>query len=185
MPMRKAYADLRAAQPALGLPVATTQLAVEDAMTGWEDAHPDDLEESRISATHLFGFTGGSRLNGRFDFVLVPAVSDPEAETRDARGTLLRQLLDRLVGDQAALHTSLKTLESDVLRQVEEIVRIESGDRLREVSELVSDELQRLVPGRRVVLEPKDPVFRMPDLGVSLRVEEGGLETEVGRQGHG
>lgn len=185
MPMRKAYGELRAARPDLGLPTASTQDAVENAMKAWEEAHPDDLEESRVSATHLFGFTGGSRLNGRFDFVLVPAVSDPEAETRDARGTLLRQLLDRAMGDQGALQESLKALESTVTEQMREIIVSESGDALRDLSDRVSGELQRLVPGGKVMLEPRDPVFRIPDLGVALRVEEGGLETEVGRQGHG
>jgi putative ATP-dependent endonuclease of OLD family len=185
MPMRKAYTELRAARPDLGLPVASTQRAVVDAMRAWEADHPDELQESRVSATHLFGFTGGSRLNGRFDFVLVPAVSDPEAETRDTRGTLLRQLLDRAMGDQPSLRAGLKALEEDVTSQMQEIVLSESGDRLRELSTTVSDELQRLVPGGKVLIEPREPVFRMPDLGVSLRVEEGGLETDVGRQGHG
>jgi putative ATP-dependent endonuclease of the OLD family len=185
MPMRKAYTELRAAKPELGLPAATTQHAVEEAMRTWEDAHPSELEESRVSATHLFGFTGGSRLNGRFDFVLVPAVSDPEAETRDSRGTLLRQLLDRAMGDQVSLQESLKTLEEHVAQQMRTIVVSESGEILRELSTSVSEELQRLVPGGKILLEPRDPVFRMPDLGVNLRVEEGGLETDVGRQGHG
>jgi putative ATP-dependent endonuclease of the OLD family len=185
MPMRKAYNELRAAHPELGLPVAGTQQAVEEAMRAWEEAHPDDLEESRVSATHLFGFTGGSRLNGRFDFVLVPAVSDPEAETRDARGTLLRQLLDRAMGDQATMQQSLKALEEDVAERMHKIVVTESGDALKDLSERVSEELQRLVPGGKVTLEPRESAFRMPELSVSLRVEEGGLETEVGRQGHG
>lgn len=185
IPMRTAYAELRTAQPQLGLPVANTQQAVKDAMLAWEEAHPDDLEESSVSATHLFGFTGGSRLNGRFDFVLVPAMSDPEAETRDARGTLLRQLLDRAMGDQATMQQTLKALEQEVAEQVHDIVRSESGEALRELSASVSEELQRLVPGGRVTLEPKAPAFKMPELGVNLRVEEGGLETEVGRQGNG
>src|SRR5712691_12564686 len=134
MPMRSAYGELRAARPELGLPVAATQQAVVDAMREWEDAHPAELEESRVSATHLFGFTGGSRLNGRFDFVLVPAVSDPVALARDARGTLLRQLLDRAMGDQPALHESLKALEQDVAEQMRTIVITESGAALKELS---------------------------------------------------
>jgi hypothetical protein len=185
MPMRKAYAELRAAHPDLGLPVAGTQAAVKEAMLAWEEAHPGNLEESRVSATHLFGFTGGSRLNGRFDFVLIPAVSDPEAETRDARGTLLRQLLERAMGDQPTLRANLEQLEIEVAERMHGIVVAEGGAALTTLSEQVTGELQRLVPGGEVTLEPREPAFRIPAFAVELRVTEGGLETAVARQGHG
>lgn len=185
MDKRKAYNELRADHPDLGLPTASSQQAVDDAMKAWEQAHPDQLEESRVSATHLFGFTGGSRLNGRFDFVLVPAVSDPEAEMRDARGTLLRQLLDRAVGEQSALTDRLQELEETVVEQMHDIMVAEGGQALQDLSKSVSEQLARLVPGGEVMIEARPPTFRVPDLGVNLRVGEGGLETVVGRQGHG
>jgi hypothetical protein len=185
MPMRKAYAELRTARPDLGLPAAGTKAAVEAAMDAWEETHPDDLQESAVSATHLFGFTGGSRLNGRFDFVLIPAVSDPEEETQDARGTLLRQLLERSLGDQPAMRATLEQLEKEVADQVHQIVVAEGGDALAALSTQVSRELQRLVPGGTVTLEPREPAFRFPTVAIELRVAEGGLETVVGRQGHG
>ncbi len=147
MPQRTAYRELRGARPELGLPAAATQQAVLDAMTTWEQSHQDELEESRVSATHLFGFTGGSRLNGRFDFVLIPAVTDPEAKTRDARGTLLRQLLERAMGDQPTLQSSLEQLEAEVAERVHAIVVAEGGAALASLSVRVSEELQRLVPG--------------------------------------
>jgi putative ATP-dependent endonuclease of the OLD family len=185
MPMRKAYSELRASRPDLGLPAASSQAAVKEALLAWEEAHPEDLEEARVSATHLFGFTGGSRLNGRFDFVLIQAVADPEAETRDARGTLLRQLLERAMGDQPTLRSSLEQLEREVVDRVHTIVRAEGGAALATLSRQVSEELQRLVPEGQVTLEPREPVIRIPDFVVDLRVAEGGLETAVGRQGHG
>ena len=184
-PMKTAYNVLRTAQTQLGLSTWTNQQAAKDEMKAWEDSHPDQLSESTVSATHLFGFTGGSRLNGRFDFVLVPAVSDPEAETRDAPRTLLRQLLDRASGDRSSLQAHLKALELDVTDRLQTITQDESGQMLEQLSESVSQELQRLVPGGRVLLQTEPPRFKMPELGVRLRVEEGGLETEVGRQGHG
>jgi len=185
MPVRQAYAELRNERPELGLPTAATKAAVEAAMDAWEEAHPDDLQESAVSATHLFGFTGGSRLNGRFDFVLIPAVSDPEEETRDARGTLLRQLLERSLGNQPTMRATLEELEKSVAEQIHQIVVAEGGEALAVLSEQVSLELQRLVPGGTVTLEPREPAFHFPDVAVELRVAEGGLETAVGRQGHG
>jgi hypothetical protein len=185
MDKRKVYNELRTQHPELGLPTAASQQAVDDAMKAWENDHPGHLEESRVSATHLFGFTGGSRLNGRFDFVLVPAVSDPEAETRDGRGTLLRQLLDRAVGDQIALNQRLKELEENTIGQMHEIMVSEGGAALQNLAQDISVELARLVPAGEVILEARPPAIRLPSLGVDLRVAEGGLETAVGRQGHG
>jgi hypothetical protein len=185
MPMRKAYGELRAAHPELGLPTASSQAAVEDAMRAWEEAHPEELEEAHISATHLFGFTGGSRLNGRFDFVLVPAISDPDLETRDARGTLLRQLLDRAMGDQTNLQERLAELEQTVTEEMHQIVIAEGEEPLRLLSERVSSELRRLVPGGEVALEANEPVLQMPPFTVDMRVLDAGLQTAVGRQGHG
>jgi putative ATP-dependent endonuclease of the OLD family len=185
MPMRQAYAAIRSNHPELGLPTAASQAAVEDAMRTWEEAHPESLEESRVSATHLFGFTGGSRLNGRFDFVLIPAISDPDLETRDARGTLLRQLLDRAMGDQTSLKERLSELEKDVADRMHEIVVAEGGEALDSLSESVTGELERLVPGGQVALEANEPLFRMPPFTVDMRVIEGGLDLAVGRQGHG
>jgi len=185
LPMRKAYSELRAAHPELGLPTASSQAAVEEAMRAWEEAHPEALEEAHVSATHLFGFTGGSRLNGRFDFVLVPAISDPDLETRDARGTLLRQLLDRAMGDQTNLKERLGELEKSLTEEMHQIVVAEGAEPLRALSERVKSELGRLVPGGEVALEANEPVLQMPPFTVDMRVLDAGLQTAVGRQGHG
>jgi len=184
-PKREAYRELAAAHPELGLPRASSAAQVDAALEAWEADHPDQLEESRIDATHLFGFTGGARLNGRFDFVLVPAISDPSEETRDARGTLLRQLLDRALGEQSQLRERLEALEAQVSRDMHSIVIDEGGQTLAMLATSVSEELARLVPGGSVLLEPRPPAFRVPELSVDLRVEDGGLATGVGRQGHG
>lgn len=159
LPMRKAYSELRQAHPELGLPTATSQAAVEDAMKNWEEANPDALEEARVSATHLFGFTGGSRLNGRFDFVLVPAISDPDAETRDARGTLLRQLLDRAMGgsDGAA----------DSVNGAREVSSLRNATRARSLraiqAETAPSQRDRLTRYRAGLSSPPAPRERQPD----------------------
>lgn len=85
--LNAAYRELRDAQPDLELPAARSADAATDAMRAWEQEHPDRLEPSTVSATHLFGFAGHGKLAGRFDYVLIPAASDPESETRDSRGT--------------------------------------------------------------------------------------------------
>lgn len=180
-----AYRDLRESRDELELPATRSAQAADDAMREWERAHPDQLESATVSATHLFGFTGQARLAGRFDFVLVPAVSDPEAEARDSRGTLLRQLLDRAIGEQADMHERLRELEVDVSERMHTIVREEGEQALRTLSERVTRELVELVPGASVRLEARPPAFQVPAVGVDLHVADSGMTTDVGRQGHG
>lgn len=184
-PKRDAYKLLCEQRPELALPKASSAAAVDAMLTEWEREHPERLEDSQINATHLFGFTGGARLNGRFDFVLIPAVSDPEVETRDSRGTLLRQLLDRALGEQSELRAKLITLGEQLSEDVQAIVDAEGGQALTELADGVTHDLGRLVPGARVLLEAQPTPMRVPELSVDVRVADGELQTAVSLQGHG
>lgn len=185
MPKRKAYGELRQARPELGLPTAGSAAAVDHALDQWEADHPEELTEARTDATHLFGFTGQARLARRMDFVLVPAVSDPDAETQDARGTLLRQLLDRALGEQSGMRAQLSDLEERFGQEVHQIMADEGGAALDQLSADVTDQLAELVPGSEVLLAARPPTVKVPSLTVDLRVTDEGLETAVGHQGHG
>lgn len=185
MEKRATYNALRDAQPELGLPYVTSAGAVDAALAAWEAEHPDQLEDGRTDATHLFGVTGQARLARRMDFVLIPAVADPDAETRDARGTLLRQLLDRALGEQSQMRERLDALESRVSQEIGAIMRDEGGPALDGLSGAVTAQLSQLVPGGEVLLTARAPNLRMPSLSVDVRVADEGLDTTVGRQGHG
>jgi hypothetical protein len=183
--LNNAYRELREADPSLGLPSARSADAALVAMQEWEAANPDRLASSTVSATHLFGFAGHGRLAGRFDFVLIPAVSDPGSETRDARGTLLRQLVDRAGPHSESMRRRLDDLGDDLTRRVGSIVDEEGLETFDQVSNLVSGELAQLVPHGTVRVEPRMPVVRIPEIGFAVRVADGGIETELTRQGHG
>lgn len=98
---------------------------------------------------------------------------------------MLRQLLDRAVGEQLELNERLKELEESVADQMHEIIATEGGTALHDLAKSISDELGHLVPDGQVITEARPPPLRVPNPGVDLRVTEGGLETAVGRQGHG
>jgi putative ATP-dependent endonuclease of OLD family len=185
MAKRSAYSELRNAQPELGLPSAGSAGAVDAALAAWEADHPDQLEVGRTDATHLFGATGTARLAQRIDFVLVPAVADPETETTDARGTLLRQLLDRSLGEQSVMRERLAELEQRVSGELATIMDEEGGAALSTLSGDVSEQLAQLVPGGAVLLGARPPSVRVPSLSVDVRVSDEGLSTAVARQGHG
>lgn len=182
---RKAYNELRDHRPELGLPKANSAAAVDEALKQWEAEHPEQLEEGRTDATHLFGFAGQGRLASRMDFVLIPAVADPDAETRDARGTLLRQLLDRALGEQSQMRDRLAALQERVSSEIADIMTAEGGAALEGLSSAVTEQLAELVPGGEVQLTARSPDVKLPSLSVDLRVADDGLDTAVGRQGHG
>jgi hypothetical protein len=73
---RSVYNVIRQEHPEFQLPSVRSAAAVDAALADWESAHPDQLSASRIDARRIFG---GATHDARLDFVLVPAVSDPEA----------------------------------------------------------------------------------------------------------
>lgn len=181
----RTYTNLRETMPDLELPTARSATAVLDAMTAWEQGHPEAVQESTVSATHLFGFAGQGRLGGRFDFVVIPAVSDPATETQDGRGTLLRQLVDREGGQSEAMQQRLEDAEQELAATIAQIIEDEGGESLSVVANAVTAELSQFVPDGTVRIEPRPPDVRIPQIGFSMRVTDGGVETDVRRQGHG
>ncbi len=184
-PKRAAYKALREERPELELPSAGSAAAVDDALVEWESRHPDQLTDARTDATHLFGFTGQARLAGRMDFVLIPAVVDPDTETTDARGSMLRQLLDRALGEQGQMRERLGELEARFSEQVHAIMTEDGGAALDRLSEEVTSRLAEFVPDRQISLAAMMPRVSAPSLSVALRVLDGGLDTAVSYQGHG
>lgn len=180
-----AYRSLRQARPDLGLPAATSGAAVLRAMDDWEGMHPDLLERASTSATNLFGWAGKPRLAGRFDFVLIPAVLDVEREATDARGTLLRQLLERTGGARSAVLERLQALGEETRQKIDEIMSEQGRSALDDLAEEVTQQLQRFVPEASVTLRSTPSGLDLSPTDVQLRIAEPGFETDVGRQGHG
>jgi len=185
MPLRNAYNQLREERPDLDLPGASSADKAREAMDTWEAENPEALEPAEVSATHFFGFTGQPRLAGRFDFVLVPAQSDAERETQDARGTLLRQLLDRTVGDGGQLSEQIETVRREAAERLSAIVTEEQRDALVRLSDQVTEELRSVVPDGSVEFSSVAPELRLTGPGVGVSLDDGYFATEVGKQGHG
>jgi hypothetical protein len=183
--LRKAYGDFRASNPDLGLPPVTSGPAARDAMKAWEVDNQGHLEAATTSATHLFGFVGGPRLAGRFDFVFVPAVFDAEQQTRDARGTLLARLLERSTANKGRIDERFGKLNEAVSSQIRQIFEEEHTGALHMLAERVTVALQTYVEDASISLQMRSPEYKVPSLSVDMRVTDGGVETDVGRQGHG
>jgi hypothetical protein len=183
--LRKAYGEFRANNSDLDLPAVTSGPLAKDAMKAWEAKNQSRLETATTSATHLFGFVGGPRLAGRFDFVFVPAVFDAEQQTRDAKGTLLARLLERSTANKARIDERFGKLNETVSTQIREIFEEEHTGALNQLADRVTAALLTYVEDAGISLQMRPPEFKVPSLGVEMRVTEGGVETDVGRQGHG
>lgn len=183
--LRKAYTQLRKDEPSLNLPSVTSRDTALEAMAAWEAEHTDDLVPATSSATHLFGFAGQLKLAGRFDYVFVPAVSDAEEQTRHARGTLVQQIVSRSITDLNGIEERLKAIHKETTKKMSAVMHEEHGDALTELSDRFTEALQEYVPTGKVNFRPQPPELKMPSLQVDLKVSDAGLETDVGRQGHG
>ena len=180
-----AYGALRKDRPELQLTTAASGAAVLRAMEDWETGHPEQLKRASTSATSLFGWAGKPRLAGRFDYVLIPAVLDVEHEATDARGTLLRQLLERSGEASSEMIERLETLGEETRRRIDEIMNEQGRPALDGLAEEVTKQLQRFVPEASVTLRSAPSDVDLSPTDVRLRITEPGFETDVGRQGHG
>lgn len=102
---RGQYSELRNSRPDLALlPLAASNwAAVEAAMSEWEQAHPERLEEAEVSDTHFFGFAGQGKMSGLFDYVLVTADLRASEEAQDAKAAVFGKILERTIDRTIAL----------------------------------------------------------------------------------
>lgn len=182
---RAAYNRLRESTPNLGLPSVTNADAADDAMAEWERQHPDELIPSTRTANHLFGFTGGARLSGRFDYVLVAAGTDPSDASADGRGTLLRQIVERAIGTSEARDERLEELRERFDNELGRVFDDEDAPKIARVSGQITSLLAELVPGAGVSLALGVPQLRIPEYTLQMGVSDGDFDTDLDRQGHG
>lgn len=112
------YKELRASRPELGLPVASTGPAVDEAMTTWEAAHTDQLTDAlETLQTNFFGFNSGGKMSGLFDFVLVTADLRASEESIDGKSSIIGRILERSVDRTAADEEIAKIVEESRVKQ--------------------------------------------------------------------
>lgn len=125
---RTRYNTYVAEHPELGLETAGNRDELTESMARFEQAHPELLEPTEADATHLFGFVGGAKLNGRFSYVFVPAVSDAQEQLTGARGSLLSRLVERLPTGEGEVTAQLEALKGDAQRRADELMREQHGE---------------------------------------------------------
>lgn len=179
------YKELRANRPELDLPAANTGPAVDEAMTTWEAAHTDQLEDALESLqTNFFGFNSGGKMSGLFDFVLVTADLRASEESVDGKSSIIGRILERSV-DRAAADEEIATIVEESRAKQQKVYK----DKFKAQLEVMTTQLNSVVssysPGRFVTVSPAEVELKAPKTTFEVAVLDGATETAVERQGHG
>jgi hypothetical protein len=158
-------------------PDASSWLACEAAMAGWEREHPEYLKDVGGSETYLID----SEL---FTYVLVTADLRAGEETQDSRTALLGQLLERSI-DRTEADAELQELASGYLKRQAEIHAAHYTPRLDELSAALSREVASFTQGRSVKVSTVNADPKPQRVQFSLSIRDGQTDTRVDRQGHG
>ena len=179
------YKELQASRPELGLPVANTGPAVDEAMTTWEAAHTDLLEDAlETLQTNFFGFNSGGKMSGLFGFVLVTADLRASEESVDGKSSIIGRILERSVDRAAADEDIAKIVEESRSKQQKVY-----EDKFKAQLDAMTTQLNAVVasysPGRAVTVVPAEVELKAPKTTFEVAVLDGTTETAVERQGHG
>ena len=116
---REAY-KLLATQHA-GLPDYTNRADATDALNAWEAEHPERCKRGRDDG-QFFGFSevGFGRLSEYTKHIYV--VRDAGADADEARDSPVKEIIDLVVRNSLAAHTSILDLKAETKRKYDEIV---------------------------------------------------------------
>ena len=179
------YKELRANRPELDLPAANTGPAVDEAMTTWETAHTDQLEDALESLqTNFFGFNSGGKMSGLFDFVLVTADLRASEESIDGKSSIIGRILERSV-DRAAADEEIATIVEESRAKQQKVYEEKFKAQLEAMTTQLNSVVSSYSPGRSVTVSPAEVELKAPKTTFEVAVLDGPTETAVERQGHG
>ncbi|QSE72503.1 ATP-dependent endonuclease [Rhodococcus sp. PSBB049] len=171
-------------EPDIGLPKWPTLESAEQAMTRWEQDHPERLEDTESGVTHLFGFNGQHKLSGLFDYVLVTADLRAGEESVEGKKTIVGRILERAI-DRDSANVAFAELAKEVSNLQAEITDTHLGSQLAELGAALTAEVTAFAAGRGVRLQVTTPDVRPSPASISVLISDALVETSVDRQGHG
>jgi len=179
------YNAIRSENSELELPAWSSAAAANDAMTAWEAAHIDELEEAPESLqTNFFGFNSGGKMSGLFDFVLVTADLRASEESLDGKSSIIGRILERSV-DRASADEEIARIVEESRLQQQKVYQDKFKVQLEEMTGRLNDVVATYAPGRSVKVSPAEVELKAPRTTFDVAVLDGTTETAVERQGHG
>lgn len=180
-----AYNDLRASDQSLGLPAWTNIDAAMQAMTSWEASHTFMLNEAPESLqTNFFGFNGGGKMSGLFDYVLVTADLRASEESIDAKSSIIGRILERSV-DRTAADEEIAKIVNESRDKQQKVYEEKFQSQLDVMTKQLNAVVTSYSPGRTITISPAEIELKAPRTRFDVAVLDGTTETDVERQGHG
>lgn len=182
---KAAYSELRAADPSLGLNTWTSVAEASQAMTAWEATNTNLLAEApEALQTNFFGFNGGGKMSGLFDFVLVTADLRASEEALDGKASIIGRILERSVDRTAADDEIAKIVEESRSKQ-QKVHAEKFTQQLDDITGQLNSVVATYSPGRSVAVTPAEIEMRPYKTTFNVSVVDGDTATLVERQGHG
>ncbi len=180
-----AYNELRTSDPSLDLPAWSNVDASNQAMATWEAAHTEQLIEApEFLQTNFFGFNGGGKMSGLFDFVLVTADLRASEESIDGRSSIIGRILERSV-DRAAADEAIAMIVEESRAKQQSVYEEKFKTQLDTMTKQLNEVVASYSPGRVIAVSPADVELKAPRTTFDVTILDGTTETEVERQGHG
>lgn len=183
---REQYHELIEKHQELKLPKSISSASdVDNALTTWEEDHPDELEDiEETQHTSFDGFNGQSKMKERFNFALVKADWRASEEAADNRSTLIGSIIERAI-DRKLSDERISELFEGIAQSEEDIYRDAFGAELTKLSDRLNSVIQTYSGARTVSILPKIKEMVPPKTNFFIKVQDGDNETTVAKQGHG
>ncbi|MCS4229360.1 AAA ATPase-like protein [Stenotrophomonas maltophilia] len=180
-----AYNALRCSDGSLGLPAWANVDSAMDAMTAWEAANTHALVDAPESLqTNFFGFNGGGKMSGLFDYVLVTADLRASEESMDGKASIIGRILERSV-DRAAADEEIAKIVEEARGKQQVVYEEKFKNQLDAMTAQLNAVVASYSPGRTIIISPAEVELKAPRTRFDLAVLDGTTETDVERQGHG
>lgn len=179
------YKTLCEKRPELGLPGASTQQQIADAMIEWEARNPEYLQETPENLqTNFFGFNSHGVMSGLFDFVLVTADLRASEESTDGKSSIIGRILEKTI-DRSVADEQIKAIIDESRLEQERVYKEKFADQLKSVGKQIGDAIGTFSKGRSISVRPSQLEIKLPKTSFELSVVDAGMNTDVSMQGHG
>ncbi len=182
---KRLWQTLRADRPELELPTWSTDAAMSQLMTEWEQEHPNQLADADVESTsHFFGFAGQALMSGLFDFIFVSADLRAAEETTDSRTAVIGRILEQAI-DRTKVDAEIADLVKNFGKTQTEIENRLLSEQLDQLSSELTTAVSEFATGRAVAVTPRSEPLKPQRVQFDVAVLDSTLETRVERQGHG
>ena len=157
------------------------------ALKEWEQTHQEQCSRGRDDG-QFFGFTEVAQgFLGKFTrLIYVPAVRDAGSDADEGKDSPVKEIVDLVVRNSLATHSSIQALKEETKRRYDEIVNPSNLGELRVLQEQLNRTLGTYVADAKVELDwlPSSEV-QLPLPKTDVTLSEDGYPCTVNRSGHG